>query len=157
MHAKFWNEMLTTLAVNFIHSIASDGDSWRRKAMAMLTLIHEPKLDSYLQKQLGELGLFNYLCGSAEETADIDYKHILKCLWNTLLQLKCMALDGVVLTPQLLKWHLLKQGLKDEHGINALLLPKDKQDVKLMYDLLSSIATLPPPLDTDSPSEQPIT
>ena len=65
-----------------------------------------------------------------------------------------MTLDGVVLTPQLLKRHLLKQGLKDERGINALLSPKDKQDVKLMYDLLSSIATLPPPSQDDSPSEQ---
>jgi hypothetical protein len=65
-----------------------------------------------------------------------------------------MTLDGVVLTAQLLKRHLLKQGLKDERGVNALLSPKDKQDVKLMYDLLSSIATLPPALDTDSPSEQ---
>ena len=48
----------------------------------------------------------------------------------------------------------MKQGLKDERGVNALLSPKDKQDVKLMYDLLSSIATLPPALDTDSPSKQ---
>ena len=65
-----------------------------------------------------------------------------------------MTLNGVVLTPQLLKRHLLKQGLKDERGINALLSPKDKQDVKLMYDLLSSIATLPPPSQDDSPTEQ---
>ena len=65
-----------------------------------------------------------------------------------------MTLDGVVLTPQLLKRHLLKQGIKDERGINALLSPKDKQDVKLMYDLLSSIATLPPALPSDSLSEQ---
>jgi hypothetical protein len=43
-----------------------------------------------------------------------------------------MTLDGVVLTAQLLKRHLLKQGLKNERGINALLSPKDKQDVKLM-------------------------
>ena len=65
-----------------------------------------------------------------------------------------MTLHGVVLTPQLLKRHLLKCGLKDERGINALLSPKDKQDVKLMYDLLSSIATLLPPSQQDLPSKQ---
>jgi hypothetical protein len=30
-------------------------------------------------------------------------------------------------------------------------LPNDKQDVKLMYDLLSSIAVLPPANEGDSP------
>ncbi|KIM80525.1 hypothetical protein PILCRDRAFT_822243 [Piloderma croceum F 1598] len=64
-----------------------------------------------------------------------------------------MTLDGAVLTPQLLKRHLLKHGLKDERGINALLSLKDKQDVKLRYDLLSSIATLPPPSREDSPTQ----
>jgi hypothetical protein len=95
-------------------------------------LIEELPPDSQLRAQLGNLVLFNYICGLNGETADIDYKHILKRLRNTLLRLKCITLDGVVLTPQLLKRHLLKQGLKDERGINALLSPKDKQDVKLM-------------------------
>jgi hypothetical protein len=59
-----------------------------------------------------------------------------------------------VTTSQLLNQHLLKQGLKDECGINALLSLKDKQDIKLMYNLLSSITILPPALDTDLPSKQ---
>jgi hypothetical protein len=117
-------------------------------------LIEELQANSQLRAQLGDLALFNYICGINGETADIDYKHILKRLRNTLLRLKCMTLDGVVLTPQLLKRHLLKQGLKDERGVNALLSLKDKQDVKLMYDLLSSIATLRPALPSDLPSEQ---
>ena len=137
-----------------LYSIASDGDPRRRRATALLTLIHNLGPDSELRAQLGNLALFNYICRIDDETADIDYKHILKRLRNTLLRLKCITLGGVVLTAQLLKRHLLKQGLKDERGINALLSPKDKQDVKLMYDLLSSIAILPPALDTDSPSEQ---
>ena len=79
--------------------------------MATLTLIHKLELDSDLRKQLGNLELFNYLCGINDKMADIDYKHILKCLRNTLLRLKFMTLGGVVPTPQLLKWHLLKQAL----------------------------------------------
>ena len=120
----------------------------------LLTLIKECLLDSQLCAQLSNPTLFNYSCGINDETADIDYKHILKHLCNTLLRLKCMTLDGVVLTPQLFKWHMLKQGFKGEHGINALLSPKDKQDIKLMYELLSSIAALLPTLPSDSPSEQ---
>ena len=96
--------------------------------------------------------LFNYICGINNKMVNINYKHILKHL-HKLLRLKCVTLDRVVLTPQLLKWHLLKQGLKDEHSVNALLSLKDKQDVKFMY-LLSSIATLPPALPSNLPSKQ---
>lgn len=45
-------------------------------------------------------------------------------------------------------------GIKNELGINDLLSPKDKQDVKRMFDLLLSIASFPPSLSTDSPSVQ---
>ena len=65
-----------------------------------------------------------------------------------------MTLDGVVLTPQLIKAHLLNASMLDERGINALLSPKDKQDIKLMYDLLTSIACLPDTNATNSPAEQ---
>jgi len=51
----------------------------------MLTLIRELDLNSDLRNQLGDLALFNFLCGTNDETADIDYKHILKRLRNTSL------------------------------------------------------------------------
>jgi hypothetical protein len=44
----------------------------------MLTLIHELERNSDLRNQLGDLALFNFLCRIDDETADIDYKHILK-------------------------------------------------------------------------------
>jgi hypothetical protein len=111
--------------------------------MALLTLKSDLPLNSTLQLQLADMVLFNYLCGEDNITADIDYKNILRRLQNTLLHLKCMTLNGIVLTPQLIKSHLLKASLKEKCRINAPLSPKDKQDVKLMYDLLTSIATLP--------------
>ena len=98
----------------------------------MLTMISKIAADSQLQANLGDLELFDYRCGSDEETADFEYKHLLKRLRNTLLRMKCTTLDGVVLTTQLLKSHLLELGTKDVDGINALLSPKDKQDVKLI-------------------------
>jgi hypothetical protein len=137
-----------------LYSLASDGDAKRRRATALLTLISEVMHDSPLREKLGFMSLFNYLSGEDDLTGDIDYKHILKRLRNTLLQLKCMTLDGVVLTPQLIKAHLLKASALDKRGINALLSPKDKQDVKLMYDLLTSIACLPNADATNSPAEQ---
>jgi hypothetical protein len=63
-----------------LYSIASDGDPRRRRATALLTLIHNLAPDSELRAQLGNLALFNYICGIDDETADIDYKHILKRL-----------------------------------------------------------------------------
>jgi hypothetical protein len=43
-----------------------------------LTLIQEIAPGSELWSQLGDLALFNYLCGDYDMTADINYKHLLK-------------------------------------------------------------------------------
>lgn len=111
-------------------------------------------IDDPLREMLGDMSLFNFLCGEDNITGDIDYKHILKRLCNTLLRLKCMTLDSVTLTVRLIKLELMKAGIKDESAINAFLSPKDKQDVNLMYDLLTSIATLPPPSSDDNAGQQ---
>jgi len=137
-----------------LYSIASDGDSRRRQATVLLTMDRELESESELREILGKLEPLNLRCGSNQKTPDFEYKHVLKRLRNTLLRMKCTTLDGVVLTPQLLKSHLLQHMAKDERGVNAILSPKDKQDVKLMYDLLTSIATLPPASLLSSPVEQ---
>jgi hypothetical protein len=62
------------------------------------------------------------------------------------------TIDGVVLTHQLIKAHLLRNSPHDTRHINSLLNPNDRQNVKLMYDLLSAIAKLPPALDMDTPA-----
>lgn len=109
--------------------------------------------NSPLQSILRDLELFNYECGENEETMDIKYKHLLKCLQNTLIHAKCTTIDSIVLTLQVLKHHLLSLGIKDEQGINALLSTKDKQDIKLMYNLLTLIASLSPPSSSMPPTE----
>jgi hypothetical protein len=125
-----------------LYSITSDGDSRRRQATAMITMAHELDAQSPLRQQLGNLRLFNYRCGADDITADIDYKHVLKRFRNTLLRSKGITMKGIVLTQQILKSHLLGTG-RDEHRVNAILSPNDKQDIKLAYDLLSVIADLP--------------
>lgn len=120
----------------------------------MLTMSSMLAIDDPLREMLGDMSLFNFLCGEDNITGDIDYKHILKRLCNKLLRLKCMTLDSVTLTVRLIKLELMKAGIKDESAINAFLSPKDKQDVNLMYDLLTSIATLPPPSSDDNAGQQ---
>jgi hypothetical protein len=83
---------------------------------------------------------------------DIDFKHLFKRFRNTLIRLAATTIDGVVLTRQLLKTHLLHGGRHDNRHIESLLNPNDRQSVKLMYDLLSAIGTLPDALDADTPS-----
>jgi len=68
-----------------LYSLTSDGDAKRRRATALLTLISEVMPNSPLHEKLGIMSLFNYLCGEDDLTGDIDYKHILKRLRNTLL------------------------------------------------------------------------
>ncbi|KAJ6579391.1 hypothetical protein B0H10DRAFT_2342503 [Mycena sp. CBHHK59/15] len=122
-----------------LYCISSDGDSRRRNATRPL-------------QKLGELALFDYHCGVGELTGNIDWKHIFKRLRNTLIRLLASALDGVVLTPQLIKQHLLRDSSLGEQRIDKLLAPNDRQNVKLMYDLLSAIAMLPEALESDTPT-----
>src|ERR1700691_5414971 len=71
-----------------LYSLASDGDSRRRRATVMLTMNSKLAPDSKLQALLGDLELLNCLCGLDDETADFEYKQLLKRLRNTLLWLK---------------------------------------------------------------------
>jgi hypothetical protein len=134
-----------------LYCLASDGDSRRRKATIQLTMNRDLDPNSLLYAQLGFLPLFNYHCGADDITMDIDYKHLFKRYRNTLIRLQGTTIGGLVITTQLLKAHLLRGGLTEQR-INSLLCPEDRQDVKLMYDLLSAIAVLPEAQPDDTPT-----
>jgi hypothetical protein len=75
----------------------------------------------------------------------------MKRMRNTCIRAKGMMISGVLITPQVLKRHLStlpETTALTHHRIERLLSPNDKQDVtwdvKLAYDLLSAIASLPP-------------
>jgi hypothetical protein len=133
-----------------LYCITSDGDSRRRRATCLLTLTDELGTSDPLRKQLGELRLFNYKCGRDQATGDIEYKHLLKRLRNSLLRVSGCIINGCLINQEILRHHLLSTGL-DKHCINAIVSPNDKQDVKLMYDLLSSITVLPQAKEDESP------
>jgi hypothetical protein len=140
-----------------LYCLSSDGDSRRRRATALLTLVHDLDPCSELREVLGELMFFNYLCGDEEITANIDTLHLMKRMRNTCIRAKGTMIGGTLITPQVLKRHL--STLPDttsltHHRIEKLLSPNDKQDVKLAYDLLSAVACLPPATESDTPAVQ---
>ncbi|KAJ7232148.1 hypothetical protein B0H12DRAFT_1003412, partial [Mycena haematopus] len=135
-----------------LYCISSDGDSKRRAATILFTFTRQLDRHGELFKKLGDLPLFDYHCGDDDLTGNIDAKHICKRFRNTLIRQLASTIDGVVLTQQLIKQHLVRDSQHKPHHINNLLNPNDRQNVKLMYDLLSSIAVLPEAKNTDSPA-----
>jgi hypothetical protein len=119
--------------------------------MALLTLTWLVLPSSPIFNILSSLQLFNMLCGNDDLTSDFDWKRILKCFRNTLLCLKGILIDGVVVTTAILKMHLMKNSMT-KSAADAILSLNDKQDVTLMIQLLNSIAQLPDASAEDDPS-----
>ncbi|TFK47080.1 hypothetical protein OE88DRAFT_1636946 [Heliocybe sulcata] len=122
-----------------LYSIATDGDSRRHRAVALLTLQHSLTSASLIYQHLHPLPLFNLLCGEDDLTGDLDYKHVNKRFRNTLLRGRGITIDGISITRAILAQHLLWEG-QEHHHIHSLLSPNDKQDVTLAYTLLLSIS-----------------
>ncbi|KAJ6550561.1 hypothetical protein B0H10DRAFT_2379639 [Mycena sp. CBHHK59/15] len=121
-------------------------------ATLMFTFIRELDRNGDLFKKLGDLPLFDYHCGLDDLTGNIDLKHLYKRFRNTLIRLLACTIDDVLLTRELIKQHLVRDSRHNAQHIDKLLNPNDRQDVKLMYDLLSAIAVLPEARDTDTPA-----
>jgi hypothetical protein len=133
-----------------LYCIASDGDSRRRRAMALLSLTHFLPQSSPIFVALSRLRLFNLLCGNDDLTGDLDWRHVLKWFCNTLLRLKGILIDNTVVTATILKMHLKHNGM-DDSAATTVLAPNNKQDVVLMIQLLNVLAHLPPATETDDP------
>ncbi|TFK45706.1 hypothetical protein OE88DRAFT_1639531 [Heliocybe sulcata] len=135
-----------------LYSIATDGDSRRRRAVALLTLQHHLFSTSLIHCLLEPLRLFNFLCGEDDVTGDFDYKHVIKRFRNTLLRHRGITISGVTITPSIIEKHLLHEGESARH-VHGLLSPNDRQDVPLAYSLLLSISGLS--YDPESLQNQP--
>ncbi|KAJ7842124.1 hypothetical protein B0H14DRAFT_3692846 [Mycena olivaceomarginata] len=122
-----------------LYCISSDGDAKRRRAALALAFIMLLDPNGALFKKLGDLPLFDYHCGHNEITMDIDFKHLFKRFRNTLIRMTSSTIDGVVLTHQLIKAHLLRNSPHDARHINSLLNPNDRQNVKLIYSCSSEV------------------
>ncbi|RXW13825.1 hypothetical protein EST38_g12030 [Candolleomyces aberdarensis] len=89
-----------------------------------------------------EKRLLNKHVGDDDLTCDKDWKHILKRLQNLLLRPRGVLIQNFNITPAIIKTHLRDTGISAEH-IHAILNPNDLQDIKLAFDLLRDIWSLP--------------
>ena len=123
-------------------SLASDEESCRGKALTKLTYITPLAPTSLIYAHLVHLDLFDLFVGADDITADKDYKHVFKCLHNTLLQEKGSVIHGVRLTSGLIHKHLRDTGHSHVH-IEHVLNPTNKQDIVLAYSLLKDLWSFP--------------
>ncbi|KAJ7692514.1 hypothetical protein B0H16DRAFT_1850850 [Mycena metata] len=126
-----------------IVSVASDGESRRGKAFITLTFDHILSRDSPIYPLLEDPKFMDLWVGEDDLTGDKDPKHVFKRGRNRLVRPVGMKVFGTHITPAVLRVHLQSAGLSAQH-ISAVLNPNDKQDVKLAFDLLKDLWSLPP-------------
>ncbi|KAF8259666.1 hypothetical protein EI94DRAFT_1773898 [Lactarius quietus] len=122
----------------------------KRSALTALTHVRPLDPDSELFTLLGKLRLMNLLVGDNDITADKDPKHVMKRCRNFTICKSGVMINGFVVTPALLRFHLQANNVPS-HCIAYLLNPTDRQDVPLCYTLMKEIWSLPPPALTDKP------
>ncbi|EJD47513.1 hypothetical protein AURDEDRAFT_62190, partial [Auricularia subglabra TFB-10046 SS5] len=131
--------------------VASDGESRRGRALDNLYLKRPLSRSAPAFTHLERLKLLNLLVGDGDVTLDKDYKHVMKRLRNLLLRNEGLVIDGVKITSDLIRFHLISSGVSS-HSVDSWLNPNDKQDVPLMYSLLRALWSLPDAQPTDKPA-----
>ncbi|KAF8173643.1 hypothetical protein BJ912DRAFT_931873 [Pholiota molesta] len=71
-----------------------------------------------------------------------DWKHVFKRFRNLFLRQRGVVIKGFRITPDIIREHLRSEGKSADH-IRSLFNPEDQQDVKLAFDMLKDIWTLP--------------
>ena len=125
-----------------IVSIASDGETRRGSAFILLTFKSPLLQDSPIYSILKPLKILNLHVGDDDLTCDKDWKHVFKRWRNLLLRQRGVVVNGVRITPDIIKDQFRSAGLSVEH-IRSLFNPDDQQDVKIAFDMLKDIWSLP--------------
>jgi len=147
-HAKLVQTVLD--GVNALHdetklrviSIASDGETRQGSAFILLTFKRQLSLQSPIHSLLNPLKFLNLHVGDDDLTCDKDWKHVFKRFRNLLLQQRGIVVNGYQITPDVIRDHLKSNGLSADH-IRSLFNPEDQQDVKMAFDMLKDVWTLP--------------
>jgi hypothetical protein len=126
-----------------IVSIASDGETRRGLAFILLTFKTPLLRNSPIYPILSPLKFLNLHVGDDDLTCDKDWKHIFKRWRNLLLRQRGVVVNGVRITPDIIRDQFKSAGLSVEH-IRSLFNPDDQQDVKMAFDMLKDIWSLPP-------------
>jgi len=74
-------------------------------------------------------------------TCDKDWKHVFKRWRNLLLRRRGVVVNGLRITPDIIRTHFKSSGLSADH-IRSLFNPEDQQDVKMAFDMLKDIWSL---------------
>lgn len=131
--------------------VASDGESHRGSAFVLLTFCHKLQPISPLYPSISCLTFMDLYVGDDDLTADKDWKHIFKRFRNLLLRARGVLVSGIRITPSIIESHLKMSGLSATH-VHTLFHPDDEQDVKLAFDLLKAIWSLPVLTEHRNPS-----
>ncbi|KAF8170124.1 hypothetical protein BJ912DRAFT_832733, partial [Pholiota molesta] len=114
----------------------------RGSAFIILTFKHKLSSQSPIYPLLKPLKFLNLFVGFDDLTCNKDWKHIFKCFHNLLLRECGVVINGLRITPDIIKSHFKSEGLSADH-IRSVFNPEDQQDVKLAFDMLKDIWNLP--------------
>ncbi|KAJ7696885.1 hypothetical protein B0H16DRAFT_1903738 [Mycena metata] len=123
--------------------LASDGETRRGTAFMIKTWKHILPSTSSIHKLLKDLKFMNFMVGDDDLTGDKDPKHVHKRLRNGIIRERGIRVLGIDLTPGIIRTHFQSAGHNVDH-IRSVFNPEDKQDVRLAFDMLKDIWSLPP-------------
>jgi hypothetical protein len=125
-----------------IVSLASNGETRQGSAFILLTfrILLSQNLLIYLI--LHPLKFINLHVGDDDLTCDKDWKHVFKQWRNLFLRQRGVVVDNVWITPDIIWDQFRSAGLSVEH-IQSLFNPDDQQDIKMAFDMLKDIWSLP--------------
>jgi len=123
--------------------------------MVKLNVAH-PSISSHSSKSLlpnlhySHLRFMDFHVGEDDLTCDKDWKHIFKRFRNLLLRHRGVVVNGFRITPDIIRTHFKSNGLSVDH-IRSLFNSDDQQDVRLAFEMLKDIWTLPDASDGSGP------
>ncbi|KDR77538.1 hypothetical protein GALMADRAFT_1326277 [Galerina marginata CBS 339.88] len=121
---------------------ASDGETRRGSSFIQLTFKSWLSRSSPIYPLLKSLDFLDMHVGEDDLTCDKDWKHVFKRWRNLLLRRRGVVVNGLHITPDIIQNHFKSSGLSADH-IRSLFNPEDQQDVKMAFDMLKDIWSLP--------------
>lgn len=131
--------------------VSSDGETQRGSSLISLTFKRLLSPLSSIYNQLSNLVFMDLHVGDDDLTCDKDWKHIDKQIRNALLRPQGIVVRDFRITPAIIETQLKSAGHTAVH-VKSVLNPDDKQDVKLAFDLLKDIWSLPCISEHQNPS-----
>ncbi|KAJ7714055.1 hypothetical protein B0H16DRAFT_1899230 [Mycena metata] len=131
-------------------SFASDGEAKRGLALALEFMKFPLHESSPIYPLLKPLEFMNLRVGPDDITPDKDFRHVMQTTRGLLMRKAGINLLGFLITPAIVKKHLMAAGNSQAH-VDQLLNPNDRQHVTLGYQLLRELWDLPDALPDDGP------